>query len=69
MLPCPDVILLPESRPITMLSLPVALLKVELPIATLPDPDPTEASVASPIAIFSLPEVNPLPLLSPKMMF
>ena len=51
--PWPDVILLPESLPITMLSLPVALLKVELPIAIFPEPLPAAASVLSPIAIFS----------------
>ncbi|GIS17005.1 MAG: hypothetical protein CM15mP117_24370 [Alphaproteobacteria bacterium] len=53
MLPWPLVILLPESRPITILSLPVALLNVELPIAIFPDPALDEESVLSPIAIFS----------------
>ena len=47
--------LLPESLPITILSLPVALLNVELPIAIFPDPEPLEARVLSPIAMFSWP--------------
>ena len=51
--PWPDVILLPESLPITILSFPVALPNVELPIAIFPEPLPAAASVLSPIAIFS----------------
>ena len=61
--------LLPESLPITILSLPVALLNVELPIAIFPEPEPLEARVLSPIAMFFWPLVMPLPLLSPNEIF